>query len=425
MRAIPIIRIVAPKASIGTITPCSAPPNSPNTATRPATTMPNVIMFCDASSPAFAIGAIASAMAATAAPNAIIPPMLVCSLGPTPPRTAARPATTMPKAPIAAAPSRPVLARGAMASAMPETPAEKAIMPFIPLFSFLPTLDKTTAILLTAAANPSSGATAFPPCDAIPSRDFANKASEAIIAATPVILAREPRALFKDLVCFVAFLLLFPNLSKTFVAPVAGSSQDFIFLYALNAPAPAIMSGIRLASPSAFLFAHLKTPFSAGHTASAAPFRTLNAGVNPSIIPRRFIFFMAPSVFLNALVIASPTLLTISAMVGKSFLTSISSMAPMQLAIPRVMAVPMLVNAVLIPPVAVSACFSKLANPSTPSLFSRTMVSINSSIDMVPVRKPSPSSSAVMPMAFATWFNCAGIAVCMERHSSISILPLL
>ena len=60
-----------------------------------------------------------------------------------------------------------------------------------------------------------------------------------------------------------------------------------------------------------------------------------------------------------------------------------------------------------------------------PCVFNFIIVSMNWSIDTVPFLNASPSAEALTkPMASATCFICAGIAVIAERHSNISGLPL-
>ena len=90
----------------------------------------------------------------------------------------------------------PVVASGAIASAIPATEAEKAIMPFILICKLLPVEDSTIATMLTAEAKPIIGATALFPSFARPVIALANSARDAIITATPAILASAPSPLF-------------------------------------------------------------------------------------------------------------------------------------------------------------------------------------------------------------------------------------
>ena len=154
--------------------------------------------------------------------------------------------------------------------------------------------------------------------------------------------------------------------------------------------------------PSACLFMNFKTPPMTLPAPDATVFKASNAGVRPAIMPFKLIFSIPLANLSNTAMIFSFALFADSAMVGKPLFCSILSIAPIQVAIPFVTPVPRLVNAVLMPPVALLAWSSNDARPSIPSSFSLTMVSMNSSMDTVPLRKPSPSASVDIPIAFAT-----------------------
>ena len=353
--AAPTASTTAANTTIGIIAPSSALPKIANTATSPAMTPPNTIIFLLAASPALAIGPIARAIKPIAAPKASIPPMLLCSFEPNIPTTATSPETTAPKAPIAAAPSSPVDASGAIARAIADTDAAKAITPFILLCSFFPVSDSTTATADIAAANDISGATAVVPSDARGFSASARPASDPMISAIPAFFASEPRPSFNFTLALLAFLLLFPKRSNVSVAPVSGASHEDIFLYPLNAAMPAKMTGTRLDSPSAFLFAHFAIAFSGFATPAAVFFKTSNAGVSPSIMPFKLICFITDAIASKAFMILPFAIIAASAMVGRPFCSSISSIAAIHVVTPFVTPVFRLVNAVAMPPHATCA----------------------------------------------------------------------
>ena len=256
--------------------------------------------------------------------------------------------------------------------------------------------------MLTADANAISGATAVGPNFPIPCSAFASRARDPIIKATPAIFASAPRPLFSLNVPLAARSPALPVFLNVSDAPSSGVSQLETFLYALNAIANAIAAVAAFVAPSACLFKNFNIPPSTVPTPDATFFKTLNAGVRPAIMPFKLIFSIPLANLSKTAMIFSFALFADSAIVGKPLFCSILSMAPIQVAIPFVTPVPRLVNAVLMPPVALLAWSSNDARPSIPSSFSLTMVSMNSSIDTVPLRKPSPSASVDIPIAFAT-----------------------
>ena len=72
---------------------------------------------------------------------------------------------------------------------------------------------------------------------------------------------------------------------------------------------------------------------------------------------------------------------------------------------PRTTAVFALVIPVFIPPVAFLACSLNDLNSLEPVLFISTILSMKSSIEILPVLKFSPSASVVIPIAVATCFS--------------------
>ena len=125
----PTIKSVAPNASIPGIAAFNAPPNSPITATRPATTTPNAAMAIAPSVPVLAIGVMASASTDIEAEKAITPAMLVDSDFPNTPNVTASPATTTPNAASAGTAVDPNSPSGTSARARADNESVMIAMP--------------------------------------------------------------------------------------------------------------------------------------------------------------------------------------------------------------------------------------------------------------------------------------------------------
>ena len=109
-----------------------------------------------------------------------------------------------------------------------------------------------------------------------------------------------------------------------------------------------------------------------------------NTSLIIGVILFQLIFPIPSFTFLKALFIAVPKFCIISLIVGKLALESDLFIASIVFAKPLAIAVFTFVNEVAIPPVDVLACCSNEANCPTPSSLSLIIVSIKSSIDIVP-----------------------------------------